>query len=239
MDIIHHQSTSVLPCPVKVLRNWSQNFVTWLSLWPRMDAQAKLEITKGNYNNALVIYEHLLADEGSQKFEVLLGKAQTLILLDQFKDVVDCYRSALAISELKESHIVPFIDGLVKKISTGVPLQKPVDTTYEQVLCQICRGITVDPTTLPCGHTNCQSCIAKLANKVCKFCNKPFCSYKVRVNVVLQEILKKYFPSELKATCIRLEGNTLLKDGKPEQALEKYLEATELREYTDTSLCLK
>lgn len=230
MDLV--RQTSLISCPVEVLRNWSQKFVDWCWCWrwQRMDKEAKEEILKGKYDNALLIYDRLLAEEESQKSEVFLAKAQTLILLNRFNDAVDCYRNALGISELKENDIIPFIDGLVNKISTGVLSHPAVySQTLELILCPVCKGITLDPITLPCGHTNCQSCIAKLQKKVCKVCSKPFCSYKVKVNVVLQAIMKKYYPNEEKASAIRIEGNDLVKENKPEQALEKYLAALKLR----------
>lgn len=234
MDVVG--KNSLIRRPAKEPRNWSQKLVDWLWLWRwrRMEkeALAKEEISKGKYDNALLIYDRLLAEDGGQEFQVLLGKAQTLVGLNRFDDAVDYYRNASGISELKETDIIPFIDGLVNKISTGSPSQQILySQKLELILCPVCKGITLDPFTLPCGHTNCQSCIEKLQKKVCNVCSKPFCSYKVKVNVVLQEIIKKHFPSELKASTLRLQGNNLLKDSKPEQALEKYLEAIKLRKF--------
>jgi len=94
------------------------------------------------------------------------------------------------------------------------------------------QGIVMAPSTLPCGHTVCSSCITKLDMKACNTCRRPIgLNYKAKVNVTLRGIVCKYYPNELEACRMRLQANDLLKDGKRDLALEKYIEAVKLGKF--------
>ncbi|KAK3739096.1 hypothetical protein QZH41_018239 [Actinostola sp. cb2023] len=197
-----------------------------------MALEANIEISKGNFQQALTIYDRILdctekERNENETFELLLGKAQVLIVMARYKDSVDCYRNALSISEMSESHILKFMDCLVSTQLESA--MKPAAFLLGKVLCPACKGIVMAPSTLPCGHTVCSSCITKLDMKACNTCRRPIgINYKAKVNVTLRGIVCKYYPNELEACRMRLQANELLKDGKRDLALEKYIEAVKL-----------
>lgn len=196
-----------------------------------MDLEAKRKLNDGDYEQALALYEGIIASkEGHDQSEtclLLLDKAQALILLLRFRESVDCYRKAVQISDISGSHISLLSDSLLKSIRSKC---KPADllTTRGKVLCVECRGILIEPVTSSCGHTCCLKCISKLDKRTLNACHNADTLLGSKVNVVIQGIVTKYFKNEQEACRKRLLGNSLLKDGKRDEALQTYFEAIKL-----------
>lgn len=99
---------------------------------------------------------------------------------------------------------------------------------YEELSCRICLSFLFEPVTLPCGHCFCKTCLERERKEkerpaMCKECRdscKVAPSY--RVNVVLSNLLAKWFPSPHQAGQLRREGNGLYAEKRMEEALEKY-----------------
>ncbi|XP_037636663.1 LON peptidase N-terminal domain and RING finger protein 3-like [Sebastes umbrosus] len=104
---------------------------------------------------------------------------------------------------------------------------------YEDVSCRICMSFLFEPVTLPCGHCFCKKCLEKESKEkdrpvMCKECRDSSRVADVqsyRVNVMLSNLLAKWFPSLHQASRLRREGNGLYADKKLEAALEKYNQA--------------
>uniref|UniRef100_A0A8D0BG89 RING-type E3 ubiquitin transferase n=1 Tax=Salvator merianae TaxID=96440 RepID=A0A8D0BG89_SALMN len=72
--------------------------------------------------------------------------------------------------------------------------------------CNICMEIFLEPVTLPCHHTLCNSCFQSTVEKAslcCPFCRRRVSSwarYNARkntlINFELWEKIQKYFPEE-------------------------------------------
>ncbi|KAM4664051.1 LON peptidase N-terminal domain and RING finger protein 3 [Discoglossus pictus] len=97
--------------------------------------------------------------------------------------------------------------------------------------CLDCQGLLYEPVSMPCGHTFCKKCLE--SSKVrgqCPMCRvtQEGAEQSYRVNVVLSNILCKWFPCEVQALRLRHEGNALYKDSKWQEALDKYNEAIKL-----------
>ncbi|KAL7886371.1 hypothetical protein AOLI_G00066660 [Acnodon oligacanthus] len=96
--------------------------------------------------------------------------------------------------------------------------------------CGVCLGFLCEPVTLLCGHSFCKKCLEQDAAEArCRGCErdrgKEAGAHEYRVNVVLSNLLSKWFPSQLKASRLRREGNGLYAERRLEAALEKYSEA--------------
>ncbi|XP_028272302.1 LON peptidase N-terminal domain and RING finger protein 3-like [Parambassis ranga] len=103
----------------------------------------------------------------------------------------------------------------------------------EDFSCRICLSFMFEPVTLPCGHCFCKRCLQRERKEkerpaMCKECRDSSRIADVqsyRVNVVLSNLLAKWFPTLHQAGRLRREGNGLYAEKKMEEALEKYNQA--------------
>ncbi|TNN41077.1 LON peptidase N-terminal domain and RING finger protein 3 [Liparis tanakae] len=104
----------------------------------------------------------------------------------------------------------------------------------EDFSCRMCLSFLFEPVTLPCGHCFCKKCLERERKEKerpvkCKECRDDSGVADVpsyRVNVVLSNLLAKWFPSLHQAGRLRREGNALYAERKVEAALDKYNRAT-------------
>ena len=102
---------------------------------------------------------------------------------------------------------------------------------HEAWSCRTCLAFLSEPVTLPCGHSLCKKCLERETGGqpvCCKECGDSSRLRDVpgyRVNVVLGNILCKWFPSQCLAAELRRQGNSLYADQKTEEALGKYNQA--------------
>ncbi|KAL6118122.1 lonrf3 [Pungitius sinensis] len=101
---------------------------------------------------------------------------------------------------------------------------------YEDFSCPMCLSFLFEPVTLPCGHCFCKKCLERERKEkglpvMCKECRDTSRVADVqsyRINVVLSNLLAKWFPALHQAGGLRREGNGLYAEKKLEAALEKY-----------------
>uniref|UniRef100_A0A8C9UIT4 LON peptidase N-terminal domain and ring finger 3 n=1 Tax=Serinus canaria TaxID=9135 RepID=A0A8C9UIT4_SERCA len=94
-------------------------------------------------------------------------------------------------------------------------------------------GFLFEPVSLPCGHTFCKKCLERDRAPeprcvLCKEAGGAAAGQLLRVNVILSNLLTKWFPCQVKASQLRHEGNLLYKEKKLQAALQKYNEAVSL-----------
>ncbi|XP_074671182.1 LON peptidase N-terminal domain and RING finger protein 2 isoform X3 [Strix aluco] len=114
----------------------------------------------------------------------------------------------------------------------------------ELFACPLCRRLLCEPVTLHCGHTHCRRC-AEPGD--CGRCHRPRRPAettpaaaasppspaaaapppRLRVNVVLGNLLHKWFGAESRARRLRAEGDALRERQELPAALEKYNQALE------------
>lgn len=114
-------------------------------------------------------------------------------------------------------------------IAAGAECRKRRD----KLSCVVCRGVLMQPVTLVCGHTFCLNCIQRV--KVCSLCGKD-CSTKMmeslKVNILMSDLVEKWWPGEITAVNLRNIGNNMFAAGQHEAALENYVEATKLGKFS-------
>ncbi|XP_044288750.1 E3 ubiquitin-protein ligase RNF168 isoform X2 [Varanus komodoensis] len=103
--------------------------------------------------------------------------------------------------------------------------------------CNICMDIFLEPVTLPCHHTLCNSCFQLTVEKAslcCPFCRRRVSSwarYNVRKNTLvnweLWEKIKKHFPAECQR---RINGQDLEEDTSISRPLHRLSKPGELRQ---------
>uniref|UniRef100_A0A8C0B801 LON peptidase N-terminal domain and ring finger 3 n=1 Tax=Buteo japonicus TaxID=224669 RepID=A0A8C0B801_9AVES len=123
------------------------------------------------------------------------------------------------------------------RIKEGLPASAgsgpPQPREWDVFRCRKCQGFLFEPVSLPCGHTFCKKCLERdrAAESRCVLCKEEggaAAGQLLRVNVILSNLLAKWFPCQVKASQLRHEGNLLYKEKKLQAALQKYNEAVSL-----------
>ncbi|XP_034085086.1 LON peptidase N-terminal domain and RING finger protein 3-like [Gymnodraco acuticeps] len=205
-----------------------------------------------NFDLAADIYECQLAglrDSGSRRQELMVKRADALAFGGKFSEALDMYRQASETDRLGPVHLSNLIDYLASNIrrqagghrtpsragEAGAEAGCPGvgATGFEQFSCRICLSFLFEPVTLPCGHCFCKKCLERERKEkerpgVCRECRASTGEEEVqsyRVNVVLSNLLAKWFPTPHQAGRLRREGNALYAERRLEAALEKYNQA--------------
>lgn len=199
-----------------------------------------------NFDLAADIYQCQLAglgDAGSRQ-EMMVKRADALAFGGKLTEAFEVYRQASEIERLRPVHLSNLIEYLSDSIrrqdgdSQG-RIQRRVEEAagcpggYEDLSCRICLSFLYEPVTLPCGHCFCKKCLERERKEkeqpvMCKECRDSSRVADVqsyRVNVVLSNLLAKWFPTQHQAGQLRREGNGLYSEKKMEAALEKYNQA--------------
>ncbi|KAM6385340.1 LON peptidase N-terminal domain and RING finger protein 2 isoform 2-T2 [Alca torda] len=111
----------------------------------------------------------------------------------------------------------------------------------ELFACPLCRRLLCEPVTLHCGHTHCRRCAEPGDCGRCHRSRRPAetgaaaaasspspAAARPRVNVVLGNLLHKWFGPESRARRLRAEGDALRERQELPAALEKYNQALEM-----------
>lgn len=94
--------------------------------------------------------------------------------------------------------------------------------------CLLCLNMVDDPVTIPCGHTFCRSCLMKDASNQCRHCgtvNHNLNVTQIHTNVLLSDIIEKWFPNHCKAVKLKREANKAVQECRYEDAILFYSKA--------------
>uniref|UniRef100_A0A669DRJ8 LON peptidase N-terminal domain and ring finger 3 n=1 Tax=Oreochromis niloticus TaxID=8128 RepID=A0A669DRJ8_ORENI len=208
-----------------------------------------------NFDLAADIYECQLACLGDpeSRRELMVKRADALAFGGKFTEAFDVYRQASEIERLRPAHLanlIEYLSGTIRRQDGGerqrgnpyrakeagaavCPGAGATGCGYEDFSCRICLSFLFEPVTLTCGHCFCKKCLERERKEkerpvVCKECKNVSAvsdSLSLRVNVVLSNLLAKWFPTQYQAGQLRREGNGLYAEKKMEAALEKYNQA--------------
>ncbi|XP_061104317.1 LON peptidase N-terminal domain and RING finger protein 3-like isoform X2 [Conger conger] len=190
-----------------------------------------------NFELAAEIYECQLVDYSDvvSQHELLVKWADALAFGGKLSEAFEIYQKASKINRLRSTHLENLIVCLTNSIRSkegfvGQKFQRgqAEGCGNDAFVCRICVGFLYEPVTLPCGHCFCKKCLDKEKRPVCcrqckddsRLTDLP----NYRVNVILSNLLTKWFPSRLLTVQLRHEGNALYAENKLEIALEKYNE---------------
>lgn len=90
--------------------------------------------------------------------------------------------------------------------------------------CPLCFQVYLQPVTTPCGHVFCKQCLFRAFQHssscpLCRFKIDPTLNQKYSVNIVLMNVIEKYFPKEHRERVSQEEATS-----KTEQPLKPDLE---------------
>ncbi|XP_061542127.1 LON peptidase N-terminal domain and RING finger protein 3-like [Phycodurus eques] len=203
-----------------------------------------------NFDLAAEIYECQLAalgDVASRRQELTVRRADALAYGGKFAEAFVAYRQAAEMERLRPAHLSNLVDYLtsITKLdnagdrregaeagaaATACPCSGATGCGGQDFSCRICLSSLFEPVTLSCGHCFCKKCLEKDKKEtevVCKECglSSGVAVHGYRVNVVLSNLLAKWFPRVYRAGRLRREGNGLYSEKKVQEALEKYNQA--------------
>ncbi|XP_037264488.1 LON peptidase N-terminal domain and RING finger protein 3 isoform X2 [Falco biarmicus] len=172
------------------------------------------------------------------EWQVLLGRADALAYGGRLHEALPLYQLASRHQQLRAEQLGKLVECLAQsvRIKEGLPAAgsgPPQPREWDVFRCRKCQGFLFEPVSLPCGHTFCKKCLERdrAAESRCVLCKEAGGAaggQLLRVNVILSNLLAKWFPCQVKASQLRHEGNLLYKEKKLQAALQKYNEAVSL-----------
>ncbi|KAL2004408.1 hypothetical protein VTN02DRAFT_19 [Thermoascus thermophilus] len=84
-------------------------------------------------------------------------------------------------------------------------LGKLKELTRNELDCQLCYALILDPLTTPCGHTFCRKCIARILDhsNLCPICRRklgmPPAVWSIPVNKMVSSLLQTFFADQVAA----------------------------------------
>ncbi|CAH2315031.1 LON peptidase N-terminal domain and RING finger 3 isoform X1 [Pelobates cultripes] len=189
-----------------------------------------------NFQLASDIYGRQLQEQraGGVDWALLLRRAECLAYSGNLQGACDLYQRAAVHRKVGADQLKTLISCLADGIRTreGLPHAQG-ESKWGILSCKGCRDFLWEPVTLVCGHTYCKKCLEDYKGKdQCELCRVTLdqgdAGHQFKVNVVLSNILCKWFPKEVQARKLRQEGNALFKEGKLQEALGKYNQAIDI-----------
>ncbi|NXR68195.1 LONF3 protein, partial [Rhadina sibilatrix] len=171
------------------------------------------------------------------EWQVLLGRADVLAFGGRLHEALPLYQLASRHQQLRAEQLEKLVECLAQsvRIKEGLTAaeQPPAPREWDVFRCRKCQGFLFEPVSLPCGHTFCKKCLERDRAPesrcvLCKEAGGAAAGQLLRVNVILSNLLTKWFPCQVKASQLRHEGNLLYKEKKLQAALQKYNEAVSL-----------
>ncbi|KAJ7415198.1 LON peptidase N-terminal domain and RING finger protein 3 [Willisornis vidua] len=171
------------------------------------------------------------------EWQVLLGRADALAFGGRLHEALPLYQLASRHQQLRAEQLEKLVECLAQsvRIKEGLPAagHPAAPREWDVFRCRKCQGFLFEPVSLPCGHTFCKKCLERDRAPesrcvLCKEAGSAAAGQLLRVNVILSNLLAKWFPCQVKASQLRHEGNLLYKEKKLQAALQKYNEAVSL-----------
>ncbi|XP_015716263.1 LON peptidase N-terminal domain and RING finger protein 3 isoform X2 [Coturnix japonica] len=182
--------------------------------------------------------QNLEAASGSRgpEWRALLGRADALAFGGRLHEALPLYQLASRQRQLRAEQLDKLVECLARgvRLKEGLPAgsgaPQPRDRDWDGCRCRKCHGFLFEPVSLPCGHTFCKKCLEtdRAAAARCVLCREEGGGRLPRVNVILSNLLAKWFPRQVRASQLRHEGNVLYREKKLHAALQKYDEALSL-----------
>ncbi|XP_060106052.1 LON peptidase N-terminal domain and RING finger protein 3 isoform X2 [Heteronotia binoei] len=171
------------------------------------------------------------------EWQGLLQRADALAHGGKLPEALRLYQLASRHRQLRAEQLGELVACLARNVRSREgdawppPLRQGAGRDWEVFGCHKCQGFLYEPVSLLCGHTFCKRCLERdrQTPAACGLCREgDGGARRLRVNVILSNLLAKWFPRQVKASQLRHEGNRLYKEKKLQAALQKYNEAVSL-----------
>ncbi|XP_076878760.1 LON peptidase N-terminal domain and RING finger protein 3-like [Brachyhypopomus gauderio] len=200
----------------------SKSVYSVLDLTAQAVRSTNFQLSEGKYEHQILRFSDPVLQQ-----ELLLKRADALAFDGKLSEAFETYQKASEFYRLRPVQLENLLQCLSGTESDHHEAERPARSGHDTFACGICFGFLYEPVTLLCGHCFCKKCLERerLGCKVCKDHSKETEPHKYRVNVVLSNLLVKWFPSQVSAVRLRREGNGLYAERRLEDALGKYNQA--------------
>ncbi|XP_059144291.1 LON peptidase N-terminal domain and RING finger protein 3-like [Physella acuta] len=189
---------------------------------------AKEAFSTNNFSLAAEIYERTILENGPTS-ELFLGLADSFARAGNFSKAFESYKIAYRYGKVTPEKLKHLVIGLVDTVKQDLlNISGNKGKKSCMFICGVCRGLLADPVTVPCGHTFCRKCLEKDKSRTCENCGIVHYRLKTRScnsNVVLTNLIEKWFPNEQKAARLKQEGNEYFSKGDFVSAIDVYTRA--------------
>lgn len=201
---------------------------------------AREAFSTNNFELAAEIYERTIKENGPNA-ELFLGLADSFARGGLFSKAFEAYTNAFRLGRISPEKLKHLVTALVDSLSQECGSSGSQGSTTiksSMFTCVLCRGLLEEPVTIPCGHTFCRKCLDRDRSKACKVCGNLQYGVKtssIRTNVVLSNLIRKWFPERCRAYELKAEGNKYFEKRDFQSAIKFYSEAISLCKY-DTKI---
>lgn len=99
----------------------------------------------------------------------------------------------------------------------------------DKLSCSRCGGVLHQAVTLNCGHSYCRKCSGGASGTSCVKCGRiQPAGQEPKTNVIVFDVVNKWWEKEVKAVDLRTAGNEAFSRGLYDEALAKYSDAARL-----------
>ncbi|XP_069826983.1 LON peptidase N-terminal domain and RING finger protein 2 [Dendropsophus ebraccatus] len=157
------------------------------------------------------------------------------ILVESIAHTIREKELKLPCAKMKSDAIPTKKEGKEPHCTRSTPPEQPLGS--DLFSCPMCRLLLLDPVTLTCGHCFCKKCLCDRESTECSCCSNRIKGkaegheapgMDLKVNVVLGNLMEKWFGAETKVRRLSAEGDALWQNKDLVGALEKYNAALEL-----------
>ena len=193
---------------------------------------AREAFSTNNFDLAADIYGRSIRENGPSS-TLYLGLADSLAKGGQFSRAFSAYSKAFRLGNISPNKLKHLVTALVNAVKQDSTLDTAMSKN-EIFNCLYCHSLLNDPVTIPCGHTFCRTCLMKDRSKTCKNCgtvNHHLNVSRITSNVLLIQVIEKWFPSKCEAARLKREANVAFQSWKYEDAVRIYTKAIDLGNY--------
>ena len=200
---------------------------------------ARQAFSTNNFGLAAEIFERTIKENGPQA-DLYLGLADSFARGGQFTKAFNAYTNAFRLGRVTPEKLKHLVTALIESLSQEINNSGSASNQQESMkkscmfTCALCRGVLNDPVTINCGHTFCRKCLERDSTKTCKVCGIVHYRLKpanIRTNVVLSNLIHKWFPDNCRAAELKAEGNKFFEQRDFKHAITSYSKAIELCKY--------
>lgn len=194
---------------------------------------ARQAFTTNNFGLAAEIYERTIKENGPQA-ELFLGLADSFARGGHFSKAFGAYTNAFRLGKVTPEKLKHLVTALIESVRQDKARDKQQQASMRKscmFTCLICRGLLNDPITILCGHTFCRKCLERDRSRTCKVCgivHYRLTPSKLKTNVVLLNLIKKWFADECRAAELKCEGNKYFERADYPNAIQLYSQAIAL-----------